>query len=134
MLAGLSLFWGVAFYTKGPETGLVIVALITAYPALLMAFNSSWVTVKRDLVETYSGPIPIFGGRRSLDSANIDKIYWTKVHGVAGRGGVIERYALIAAMRSGKPVTLLDAFEREEDASEAARVLIRRLGRNLTPS
>jgi hypothetical protein len=128
MLVSLTLFWSVGFYTQGPTAGLISVLLITSYPGLLMAFNSSWVSVKQGLVKTRPGPIPIVGGRHRLNPAEIVAIYSTKVCGAAGRGGVSERYTLMATMRSGiRPVPILESFEREEDAAMAARLLIRRL-------
>ena len=128
MLVVLALFWSEMFYLKGAETGLVIVVVLTSYPALLMAFNSSWVTVKPGVVESYVGPIPCPGGRRRLDPAEIEAIFSIKVRGMAGRGGVSERYSLMATTRGGgKTVTILDAFETQEEATKAERVLLHRL-------
>ena len=134
MLVALALFWGVAFYRQGPELGLFIVAAVTAYPALLMACNSTWLSVKPDLLRTHPGPIPIAGGRRSLNPADIEAIFTTVQRGMAGRGGRSERYALVADTGNGrKPVTILDPFESEKDAVAAARMLIHHLNKLRPP-
>ena len=47
---------------------------------------------------------------------------------------MMERYTVIAAMRNGGAVMLLDAFERQEDAEEAVEILCSRLRRNPSAS
>jgi hypothetical protein len=128
MLSILLVFWGLMFYLGKLGWPLAIVFVITNYFAILFVFNSSWLSLKPGLLKTYPGPIPFPGGRRTMDPSDIEQIFSEKVRVPLPRGGVMERYALMARTRSGtKPVTILDAFELEKDAQAAAQTLLRHL-------
>jgi hypothetical protein len=128
MLSILLVFWGLMFYLGKLGWPLAIVFVITNYFAILFVFNSSWLSLKPGLLKTYPGPIPFPGGRRTMDPSDIEQIFSEKVRVPLPRGGVMERYALMARTRLGtKPVTILDAFELEKDAQAAAQTLLRHL-------
>jgi hypothetical protein len=128
MLSILLVFWGLMFYLGKLGWPLGIVFVITNYFAILFVFNSSWLSLKPGLLKTYPGPIPFPGGRRTMDPSDIEQIFSEKVRVPLPRGGVMERYALMARTRLGtKPVTILDAFELEKDAQAAAQTLLRHL-------
>jgi hypothetical protein len=128
MLIIFSVFWAEIFFLKGSTPALFIVLFVTAYIALLLALNSSHVSVQPDLVQMRSGPIPFPGGRRSLRPNDIDRISCVRTQGMAGRGGRIERWLLLATTSSSglKQTPILD-FASQEDAMQAAQILIRRL-------
>lgn len=128
MLSILLVFWGLMFYIGKIGWPLAIVFLITSYFAILFALNSTWLSVKPGLLRTFPGPIPFPGGRRTIDPSDIESIFTEKVRVPLPKGGVMERYALMARTRLGhKPVAILDAFELERDAQAVAQMLLRHL-------
>jgi len=116
------------FYIKGPRPGLFILIAVTGYFALALAWDSSRLTATAESIISRVGPIPIPGGRRTVDAGAVLSLGTVLVRGVAGRGGRYERYAIQAFTRYGhKPVIILEGFEREPDAASAARALAGRL-------
>jgi hypothetical protein len=126
MLTGLAVFWGLLFYVGKRDVPIIAIEILTSGFALFLALYSSRVEVKAGRLEIYSFP---FGRRRRVVPEEIETIFCQKVRTVAGRGGVVERYALMAQMRDGarKPITFLYGFEREDEAVSAGCALTRRL-------
>ena len=126
MLSTLALFWCVILYLRGESLPLLTVLCLTGVCAFFIAFYTSWVSIKPGLITTWSGPIPL--ERRTRDSYEIEEIFCQVVRASTGKG-VSERYALMANARSSgfKPVTILYGFVLQNDATEAGRLLTRRL-------
>jgi len=128
MLSILLVFWSLMLYIGKIGWPLAIVFLITSYFAILFALNSTWLSVKPGRLRTFPGPIPVPGGRGTIDPSDVESIFAEKVRVPLFRGGVMERYSLLARTRLGqKPVAILDAFELESDAQAVAQVLLRHL-------
>ncbi len=122
MLVVLFPFLAFVVWVNAFKTPFIVLSVVLTYPGLLIALNEYRLTVHAGRVVVSSGPIPIFWGRRSLETADIRDVFWSKLRTTGGRG-VVERYPLQVRTTKG-PVVLLDA-ECESDTVAAAEALKR---------
>ena len=97
-------------------------------------FGKTSVSLKPGLLVSCSRPIPF--DRHTENPSEIEDLSYTLVRTATGRGGTVERYAVMARTRQSghKPVTVLYGFIREDDAREVARLLTSRLNSIRPPS
>jgi hypothetical protein len=127
MLSVLAIFWSALLFTKGARPALLVLMCATSLVAWVISFGKTWVSLKPGRLTTYSAPIPV--DRTTRNPSDIEELSCLLVRAAAGRGGTSERYSVVARSRSSgnKPITILYGFMKEDDARQAAGLLMGRL-------
>jgi hypothetical protein len=127
MLSVLAIFWSVLLFTNGASPALLVLMCVTSLVAWVISFGKTWVSLKPGRLTTYSAPIPF--DRSIRNPSDLEDLSCMLVRAPAGRGGISERYSVVARSRSGgnKPIAILYGFVKEDDARQVARLLMGRL-------
>ena len=105
------LFFGLigtfAFHAAGPRRtsdliGVVVVALVCGYPALVLALNKTVTTVGRDRIVIRRGPIPMWPAT-TIDALRIEDVHAAVAKGVVGYGGRMALDTIEASLTGGGP-------------------------------
>lgn len=129
-LIGFAVFWN-AFMIMALTTGAPILFLLfhliagglIGYTALCYLFNKTIIDVSYDQLTIVHRPFPWWRGARKLNTDNIEQLY-VKEKRHSGKHGTSYTYILLAKLKDGKNITLL---ETGETSSEMYQTLEERL-------
>ena len=116
-----------AFGARGQRSALDIAGMCVVfggcgYLALVLAFDRTVTTVRRDRIVVRHGPIPMWPAM-TIDAARVEDVHASVATGVVGHGGRMVLDSVSASLVGGRSVTLVDDAGESTAAEQVAATM-----------